>query len=74
MSRRQFTREFKLAAVPRLEARVSVTEAARGLEFNPNVLHHWRCELPPDPRTQRLDSSRVTLRSQLLLRKMTLSA
>src|ERR1039457_7618601 len=42
--RRQFTREFKLAAVRRLEAGVSLAEAARGLEVNPNVLHRWRRE------------------------------
>lgn len=42
LSRRQFTKEFKLAAVRRLEQGVSITEAARALEVNPNVLHRWR--------------------------------
>jgi len=44
VSRRTFTREFKLAAVRRLEAGVPVAEVARGLEVNPNVLHRWRRE------------------------------
>jgi transposase-like protein len=42
LSRRQFTQEFKLAAVRRLEQGVSIAEVARGLEVNPNVLH--RCD------------------------------
>ena len=36
LSRRQFTKEFKLAAVRRLEQGVSITEAARALEVSPN--------------------------------------
>ena len=44
LSRRLFTKEFKLAAVRRLEQGVSISEAARALEVNPNVLHHWRRE------------------------------
>ena len=44
LSRRQFTKEFKLAAVRRLEQGVSLAEVARGLEVNPNVLHRWRRE------------------------------
>ena len=39
LSRRMFTKEFKLAAVRRLEQGVSIGEVARGLEVNPNVLH-----------------------------------
>jgi transposase len=49
LSRRQFTREFKLAAVRRLEPGVSITELARGLEVNPNVLHRWRREFWQGP-------------------------
>ena len=45
LSRRQFTKEFKLAAVRRLEQGVSIGEAARALEVNPNVLHRWKREL-----------------------------
>ena len=44
LSRRQFTKEFKLAAVRRLEQGVSIAEAARALEVNPHVLHRWRRE------------------------------
>ena len=47
LSRRLFTKEFKLAAVQRLEQGVSIGEAARALEVNPNVLHRWRREIPP---------------------------
>src|SRR5580693_6439008 len=47
--RRQFTQEFKLAAVRRLEQGVSITEVARGLEVNPNVLHRWRREFRQGP-------------------------
>jgi transposase len=47
--RRQFTQEFKLAAVRRLEQGVSIGEVARGLEVNPNVLHRWRQEFRQGP-------------------------
>lgn len=50
MSRRQFTKEFKLAAVRRLEQGVPVGEVARALEVNPNVLHRWRREFREGPR------------------------
>ena len=49
MLRRQFTQEFKLAAVRRLEQGVSIAEVARGLEVNPNVLHRWRREFRQGP-------------------------
>jgi transposase-like protein len=49
LSRRRFTREFKLAAVQRLEQGVSVAEVARALEVNPNVLHRWRKEFRQGP-------------------------
>src|SRR6266498_1070857 len=45
MSRRQFTKEFKEAAVRRLELGVSLAEVARACEVNPNVLHRWKREL-----------------------------
>jgi transposase len=47
--RRQFTKEFKLAAVRRLEQGISIGEAARALEVNPNVLHRWRREFRQGP-------------------------
>ena len=37
LSRRMFTKEFKLAAVQRLERGSSLGEVARALEVNPNV-------------------------------------
>src|ERR1700719_777137 len=49
LSRRQFTKEFKLAAVRRLEQGVSIGEAARALEVTPNVLHRWRREFRQGP-------------------------
>jgi len=49
LSRRQFTKEFKLAAVQRLEQGVSLGEVARALEVNPNVLHRWRREIRQGP-------------------------
>src|SRR3954447_18077583 len=49
LSRRQFTKEFKLAAVRRLEQGVSIAEAARALEVNPNALHRWRRECRQGP-------------------------
>ena len=49
LSRRTFTREFKLQAVRRLEMGVPVAELARALEVNPNVLHRWRREQQQGP-------------------------
>lgn len=49
LSRRVFTKEFKLAAVRRLAQGVSMAEVARGLEVNPNVLHRWRREMREGP-------------------------
>ena len=49
LSRRMFTKEFKRAAVQRLEQGVSIGEVARALELNPNVLHRWRRELRQGP-------------------------
>ncbi len=49
LSRRTFTKEFKLAAVRRLEAGVSMAEVARGLEVSPSVLQRWRHEFRQAP-------------------------
>jgi len=49
LSRRRFTREFKLGAIERLEQGVSVGEVARALEVNPNVLQRWRREFREAP-------------------------
>jgi transposase len=48
-TRRQFTQEFKLAAVRRLEQGISMAEVSRGLEVSPNVLHRWRKEFRQGP-------------------------
>jgi transposase len=47
--RRQFSKEFKMAAMQRLEQGVSIGEVARALEVNPNVLHRWRREFRHGP-------------------------
>ncbi len=49
LSRRRFTREFKLAAVQRLEQGNAIAEVARAMEVNPNVLHRWRKEFRQGP-------------------------
>ena len=49
LSRRMFTKEFKLAAVRQLEQGLSIGEAARALEVNANVLHRWRREFRTAP-------------------------
>ena len=49
LSRRQFTREFKLAALQRLETGASVAEVARAFEVKPDVLHRWRREFRQGP-------------------------
>ena len=45
LSRRSFTKEFKEAAVKRLELGASIAEVSRACEVNPNVLHRWKREL-----------------------------
>ena len=49
LSRRKFTREFKLAAVEQLERGASVAEVARVFEVNPGLLHRWRHEFRQGP-------------------------
>ncbi|MBE0657804.1 MAG: transposase [Bryobacteraceae bacterium] len=53
--RRKFTREFKVAAVRRLQAGFPVGRVARELEVNPNQLHTWRRQFgaKPDSRQAR---------------------
>jgi len=50
MSRRRFTREFKITAVRRLRQGESVSELARALEVNPSVLHRWQQEYRQEPK------------------------
>ena len=49
LSRRQFTKEFKLAALERLERGASIAEVSRAFEVNPDTLHRWRQEFRPGP-------------------------
>jgi transposase-like protein len=49
LSRRIFTKEFKLRAVQRLERGSSIGEVARALELSPNVMHRWRREVRQGP-------------------------
>ena len=44
LSRRKFTREFKLSAVQRLEMGVPIAELARAIEVNVGTLHRWQKE------------------------------
>ena len=48
-TRRKFTREFKVAAVRRLQAGFPVGRVARELEVNPNQLHAWRRQFEERP-------------------------
>src|SRR5271170_3767029 len=49
LSRRRFRKEFKLGAVRRLEAGVSMAEVSRGLEVSRSVLQRWRHEFRVAP-------------------------
>lgn len=48
-TRRKFTREFKVAAVKRLQSGSSVARVAREVEVNPNQLHMWKREFDERP-------------------------
>src|SRR5246127_4272401 len=49
LSRRKFAKEFKMAAVQRLEKGTPIGEVARAFEVNSNVLHRWRREFRQGP-------------------------
>jgi transposase-like protein len=49
LSRRKFTREFKLDAIERLESGTSVAAVARALEVSPGLLQRWRQEFRESP-------------------------
>ena len=49
LTRRNFTREFKLAALKQLESGKSFTRVARELEVHENVLRRWRREFEEQP-------------------------
>jgi transposase len=45
MARRKFSKEFKQAAIRRLQGGQTAAEVARALEVHPSELHRWRHEL-----------------------------
>ncbi len=45
MARRKFSKEFKEAAIRRLQGGQTAAEVARALEVHPSELHRWRHEL-----------------------------
>ena len=45
LSRRRFSKEFKLAAIRRLEQGQSMAEVARALEVHSSDVYHWRREV-----------------------------
>ena len=66
LSRRRFTKEFKMSAVQRFERGASIAEVTRAFEVSPNVFYRWRRELLqapgnafPGPGKRRWDESRV---------------
>jgi len=48
-SRRTFTREFKVAAIKRLQGGIPVSRVARELQVNPNQLHAWKQQFDQRP-------------------------
>ena len=49
LSRRKFTKEFKIAALRQLDAGVSIAAVARSCEINPSLLHRWRRDFQQSP-------------------------
>lgn len=49
LSRRNFTREFKLAAIEQIESGKSLARVARELEVHENVLRRWKKEIQKQP-------------------------
>lgn len=49
LSRRKFTKEFKVAAPQQLDAGASIAAVARSCEINPNLLHRWRRDFQESP-------------------------
>jgi len=45
MSRRKFSKEFKVAAIRRLQSGQTAAEVARALEVHPTELYRWRREV-----------------------------
>ena len=49
LSRRKFTKEFKIAALRQIDAGASIAAVARSCEINPNLLHRWRRDFQQSP-------------------------
>ena len=49
LSRRKFTKEFKIAALRQLDVGVSIAAVARSCEINPSLLHRWRRDFQQSP-------------------------
>ena len=49
ISRRVFTREFKLAAIEQIESGKSLARVAREIEVHENVLRRWKQEIQKYP-------------------------
>ena len=49
ITRRNFTREFKLAAIEQIESGKSLARVARELEVHENVLRRWKREIQKQP-------------------------
>ena len=49
LSRRKFTKEFKVVALRQLDAGVSIAAVARSCEINPSLLHRWRKDFQKSP-------------------------
>jgi transposase-like protein len=49
LSRRKFTKEFKIAALRQLDSGVSIAVVARSCEVNPSLLHRWRRDFQQSP-------------------------
>jgi transposase len=49
LSRRRFTKEFKIAALRQLDSGVSIAAVARSCEINASLLHRWRRDFQQAP-------------------------
>src|SRR4051794_24015769 len=49
LSRRKFTKEFKIAALRQLDAGASIAAVARSCEINPSLLDRWRRDFQQSP-------------------------
>ncbi|HEY4758285.1 MAG TPA: transposase [Chthoniobacterales bacterium] len=49
LSRRKFTKEFKIAALRQLDAGASIAAVARSCEIDPSLLHRWRRDFQQSP-------------------------